>query len=487
MGRNQTVMDRQNLILFNILLFSVFLGVGIEIIVGAPIENLLALGVGGTVSVGLIGIFHYKRIYTKLIPYIAIIALSSVAIVIILSSDYVTNMLFAFYILAVAAIALSVAVLFTGGVLGLSVLTFIVIEKGEIIGFDSRATAITLVFFILVFVVLMIQVRVARMLLTNVQDALTESELLSAEQNKLTEIVQSEAVNVRSQMNSMEQDSQLNSQSMEEMREAFQEITKASQSQAETASNISTKTDNTNQLLDKMMISFTKSTKDGEELKVLSIKGQRSMEGLSETMIKFQQSFEQLIMMMENLLQKMHENNGFTTKIEDIAEQTNLLALNASIEAARAGDAGKGFAVVAGEVRKLAEVSQQTAKDIRKNLEEIEYEAMDAQKEVNENKLRLQKSAASTQEAEGDFLKISDQLANFTSYLSYLGKQANEIQSSSEDIDSSVDYLASTIEESTATIEELEAMVDEQVNRMSNLALVIERTNQAAATLEEAK
>jgi ABC-type amino acid transport substrate-binding protein len=76
--------------------------------------------------------------------------------------------------------------------------------------------------------------------------------------------------------------------------------------------------------------------------------------------------------------------------IQEIGKGINLLALNAAIEAARAGEQGRGFAVVAEEVRNLATITMERAKQATDQLDfsSIQHHLTDIQ-EKNADALKL--------------------------------------------------------------------------------------------------
>ncbi|WP_019914901.1 methyl-accepting chemotaxis protein [Paenibacillus sp. HW567] len=92
--------------------------------------------------------------------------------------------------------------------------------------------------------------------------------------------------------------------------------------------------------------------------------GRESMESTTSQMGVVGGSIEDLSAIIETLGSHSKEIENIIGTITSIAEETNLLALNAAIEAARAGEEGRGFAVVANSIRKLAERSSASARQI---------------------------------------------------------------------------------------------------------------------------
>lgn len=201
------------------------------------------------------------------------------------------------------------------------------------------------------------------------------------------------------------------------------------------------------------------------------------MDHLQEVVTALNETFKLL-----NL--KIEETNQLTNNIHQITEQTNLLALNASIEAARAGEAGKGFSVVAQEIRKLAEITNDTTKKITANLNEVNQTSAEAQNKMIISSTNLNSSVRSTKEVSESFNELKENLKNIIDSFKGFDRISQNVAANTENVEKSTNELAAIIEEATASLQEMSATIETLNEDNKQIARFMNETAQSAEKIQ---
>jgi methyl-accepting chemotaxis protein len=206
-----------------------------------------------------------------------------------------------------------------------------------------------------------------------------------------------------------------------------------------------------------------------DQMLILVEKGMQAVESQGTIMKRNVETTANVSQTIDKLAKQADGISNITRTISDIAEQTNLLSLNASIEAARAGEHGKGFAVVAQEVRKLAEESTGSTKEVFNLVRTIEQGIKLALNDIAENEKVVRDQTVLIAETERIFADIVGSVKFISEQISAFAKESDTMLASAQQISATMENISAITEESAAGTQEVSASMNEQISAVQEI------------------
>ncbi|MEN6411239.1 MAG: methyl-accepting chemotaxis protein [Veillonellales bacterium] len=198
--------------------------------------------------------------------------------------------------------------------------------------------------------------------------------------------------------------------------------------------------------------------------------GDESVEKAVNQMAHIEQTVNNSAQVVAKLGERSKEIGQIVDAISGIAGQTNLLALNAAIEAARAGEQGRGFAVVAEEVRKLAEQSQDAAKQIATLIGEIQDDTDKAVVAMDEGTREVKVGTEVVTTAGRAFKEIATMITQVSEQVKEISAAIQQMSSGSQQIVMSVKEIDRHSKTAAGHAQTVSAATEEQSASMEEIA-----------------
>lgn len=223
-----------------------------------------------------------------------------------------------------------------------------------------------------------------------------------------------------------------------------------------------------------------------EETELANHNGAEAVQHIHEQMIEIKSNVEETEADIAALHEASTTVGSIITAINEIARQTNLLSLNASIEAARAGDAGRGFTVVAGEIRKLADDSAVSSRQIADLVTHMQAKTEEAVQSMRKGAERAAIGMERSLNASASFVQMEASISKTVHKVNETEAAITQAAGESRSISSSMQMVNRITNEGGGRIQEMSAASQEQAAVMEDVLHSASSLSQLADELHKA-
>lgn len=301
----------------------------------------------------------------------------------------------------------------------------------------------------------------------------------------VTKNIADHSENLYNASNTMTSSAQEASLSVEQVEKAISEIAQGATSQAQ-----DTQTATENIILMGNMIEETSTEVDDlrENARIMRNAGDKAIDILNE-LNQINQQTKEAVFVISEQTNTTNESalkiKEATDMIADIAEETNLLSLNASIEAARAGEQGRGFAVVAAQIQKLAEQSNESARQIDGIINSLIADSEKAVDTMEEVKVVIEKQNENVINTENAFKDVKDGIDKSMKNIQEITDKTKQLDDARIKVVDVVQNLTAIAQENAASTEETSASASEVGTIVEDIANNARKLNTIAGEMEE--
>lgn len=215
-----------------------------------------------------------------------------------------------------------------------------------------------------------------------------------------------------------------------------------------------------------------------------SVEAMETLRELDHTNVQTREAIEKISEQTNTTNESALKIREATTMITSIAEETNLLSLNASIEAARAGEQGRGFAVVASQIQKLAEQSNESAREIEEIIDSLIHDSEEAVETMDSVKEIIARQSANVERTGAGFAEVKKGIDTSLENISAISDSISRMDEARVNVVDVVQNLTAIAEENAAGTEETSASATEVGAIVQNMAEQAGKLKEVAGQLE---